>query len=264
MQRPETPLSWIERLSAAASNQPVRRGRPGGGAEFLAALAQPLADVVGELGRERPAADARAVGLGDAQHVVQVHRPDAGAGRRRARDAVRRGDVRDRCRGRCRAASPARPRTAGSCPARLASYSARGTSATSGSEARRERERLVQRLLEIDLRLLVEVRQHEVVEVEQLLQLVGEAHRLEAGPAGGSRGAPPCPRRPGRCRGRWCRSSARPSPPRAPGRARTWYGRISGQASEMPQPRRHLDARRPRARPSPAPAPAARAPRRCR
>src|SRR5947199_407860 len=27
MHRPETPFSWIERLSAAASNQPVRRGR---------------------------------------------------------------------------------------------------------------------------------------------------------------------------------------------------------------------------------------------
>jgi len=28
MHRPLTPFSWIERLSAAASNQPVRRGRP--------------------------------------------------------------------------------------------------------------------------------------------------------------------------------------------------------------------------------------------
>jgi hypothetical protein len=25
---PDTPLIWIERLSAAASNQPTRRGRP--------------------------------------------------------------------------------------------------------------------------------------------------------------------------------------------------------------------------------------------
>jgi hypothetical protein len=28
MQSPDNPFSWIERLSAAASNQPVRRGRP--------------------------------------------------------------------------------------------------------------------------------------------------------------------------------------------------------------------------------------------
>ena len=59
-----------------------------------AAAAQLLADVVGELGRERAAADARRVGLGDAEHVVQVARAQPRARRGRARDAVRRGDER--------------------------------------------------------------------------------------------------------------------------------------------------------------------------
>ena len=49
----------------------------------------------------------------------------------------------------------------------------------------------------------------------------------------GWRGGRPCPRRPGRCRGRWCRSSRRRAPPRAPGRARACSGRISVTFSAM-------------------------------
>ena len=66
----------------------------GGGAEFLAALADALADFVVEFGRERAAADARGVGLGDAEHVVDRIRADAGAGERAADGGVGRGDVR--------------------------------------------------------------------------------------------------------------------------------------------------------------------------
>jgi hypothetical protein len=65
--------------------------RPAGGrAEFWPRGAA-VADAVGELRRERPTADASAVRLGDAEHVVQVHRADAGTRRRRAGDAVRGG-----------------------------------------------------------------------------------------------------------------------------------------------------------------------------
>src|SRR5690606_35109348 len=42
----------------------------GGGAVFLAAIAQALAVVVEQFGRERTTADAGGVGLGDAEHVV--------------------------------------------------------------------------------------------------------------------------------------------------------------------------------------------------
>ena len=52
------------------------------------------ADVVVELGRERPGADPGRVGLGDPPDLVDVGRPDAGADRRRAGDRVRGGDER--------------------------------------------------------------------------------------------------------------------------------------------------------------------------
>src|SRR5690606_37063906 len=65
----------------------------GGGAVFLAAVAQALAVFVVELGRERAAADAGGVGLADAQHVVDRVRTHAGAGQRTANGGVGAGDV---------------------------------------------------------------------------------------------------------------------------------------------------------------------------
>ena len=54
---------------------------PGDDAELLALCAQRLADLVCELGRERAAADARRIGLGDAEHVADragpIPEPDA-------------------------------------------------------------------------------------------------------------------------------------------------------------------------------------------
>ena len=50
----------------------MRRGAPGGGAELAAALADLVAELVVELGRERAGADARGVGLGDAPDLVDV------------------------------------------------------------------------------------------------------------------------------------------------------------------------------------------------
>src|SRR5690606_36230533 len=52
----------------------------GGGAVLLAPVAQPLAGLVVQLGRERATAHAGGVGLADAQHVVDRVRADAGAG----------------------------------------------------------------------------------------------------------------------------------------------------------------------------------------
>ena len=53
---------------------------------------RPISSV--ELGRERAAADAGRVRLGDAEHVAQRARAQAGAGGGRARDRVRRGHER--------------------------------------------------------------------------------------------------------------------------------------------------------------------------
>src|SRR6185312_325619 len=57
---------------------------PGDDAELLAARAQQLAGRVLEFGRERPAADAGGVGLGNAQHEADGARPDASPRRRLA------------------------------------------------------------------------------------------------------------------------------------------------------------------------------------
>ena len=66
------------------SIQPQRRGRPVVAPYSCAAVADALADFVVEFGRERAAADARGVGLGDAEHVVDRVGADAGAGERAA------------------------------------------------------------------------------------------------------------------------------------------------------------------------------------
>ncbi len=67
-------------------------GPPGRGAELRAVAAQPLAVVIEQLGRERPRADARRVGLDDGDDPVDARRRDAGA---RARAAGRRVGRRD-------------------------------------------------------------------------------------------------------------------------------------------------------------------------
>src|SRR5690606_13247377 len=65
----------------------------GGGAVLGTAVADALADLVVQLGRERAAADAGGVGLGDAQHVIDVLRAHAGAGQRATDGGVGAGDV---------------------------------------------------------------------------------------------------------------------------------------------------------------------------
>ena len=66
----------------------------GDSAELAPALADHLADGVRLLGRERPRADAGGIGLGDAEHIAERPRPDAGPGRRLRRHRVGGGDER--------------------------------------------------------------------------------------------------------------------------------------------------------------------------
>src|SRR3546814_14400762 len=58
----------------------------------MAPLAQPLADAILLLGRERPGADAGGVGLDDAEHEARALGTEAGTARRRARHRVGGGD----------------------------------------------------------------------------------------------------------------------------------------------------------------------------
>jgi hypothetical protein len=137
----------------------------GGGAVFLAAVADALADLVVQFGRERAAADARRVGLGDAEHVVDRVRAHAGAGQRAADGGVATRSRTDRCRGRCRAASPARPRTAPSSRPCAGRWRMPATSAFIGSTYSPNASASSSTLLVIDGIDLEVLGQHEVVVV---------------------------------------------------------------------------------------------------
>ncbi len=88
---PPTLTAWRTR---AASNQPQRRLRPVTvpNSRPRSPRGWPISSM--QLGRERAGADARGVGLGDAEHVADRAGADAGAGRRLPRHGVGRGDVR--------------------------------------------------------------------------------------------------------------------------------------------------------------------------
>ncbi len=66
----------------------------GDGAEFAPAFAEPLADRVVELGRERSLPHPGRIGLDDAEHEARRVRAEAGAARGGAGDGVGRGDER--------------------------------------------------------------------------------------------------------------------------------------------------------------------------
>ena len=73
---------------------PAAAPRPAGDrAVLVAAVAQPVAHLAGQLGRQRPLADARRVGLDDAQDAADRPRADAEPGADAADRRVRRGDV---------------------------------------------------------------------------------------------------------------------------------------------------------------------------
>ena len=67
---------------------------PGDRAELMAAFRDPGADLVVELGRVRPGADPRRVGLHHADDLVDLERTDPATRAGAARDRVRRGDER--------------------------------------------------------------------------------------------------------------------------------------------------------------------------
>src|SRR5690606_17275740 len=79
------------RVVPADAARPTR-----GGAELEALLAQPVALLVEQLGRERARADAGGVRLDDADDAVQRPRPDARSGRGPTGGRRRRGDERVR------------------------------------------------------------------------------------------------------------------------------------------------------------------------
>ena len=101
-------------------------------------------------------------------------------GRGRAGEAVRAGDERDRCRGRCRAARPARPRTAATRRARAPAWMQRRRRRPPSARAARASASVSSRVFANGTGVALEVlRQHEVVVVEQRLELGGEAIGVE-------------------------------------------------------------------------------------
>jgi len=231
MHSPETPFSWIERLSAAASNQPVRRGRPVVAPNSWPRWRSRSPTSSGQFRRKRSFAHARAVGLGDAEHVVQVHRPDAGAGCRRAGDAV--GRSHERIGAMVDVEQRALRALEQQVLARLVGVVQRARHVgDQGHQARRERQRFIESLPEVDFRLLVPVLQDEIMVFEQLLQFLREACRLEQvlKPDRAARDLVLVGR--ADTRARWCRFSARPSSARAPGRARRG---TAGSAGRLPK-----------------------------
>ena len=78
-----------DRVAQRHGVEPAAAAPPAGrGAELAALLEQVAADLVVELGRERPGADPRGVRLHDADDLVDLERPDAAAGAGAAGDRV--------------------------------------------------------------------------------------------------------------------------------------------------------------------------------
>ena len=88
---PEVRTVW---RTSTASNQPQRRGRPVTVPNSLPRSPRKRADLAEILGRERPLADPRRVGLGDPEHIADRRRPEPRPGRGLSGDGVRRGHER--------------------------------------------------------------------------------------------------------------------------------------------------------------------------
>ena len=232
-----------DRVEPAAAPRPTRDG-----AELVPDAREMLAHLVEELGRERTRADARRVGLHDAEHGVDVARAEAGADGRLPRDRVRRGDerigadidVEQRALRTfeqqvpagphlLRAAARLRPR-----PAAAAARPARGSPrACAGNRRPRRRSSAAARSCGSRAPRRVAPR----------------GARAGTDPRRARRGARPCPRRPDRCRGRSCRSHWRRLRARARGRARratagsagSWDSRAAARRPARPS----APARRP-------------------
>ncbi|OPZ13785.1 MAG: hypothetical protein BWZ10_01998 [candidate division BRC1 bacterium ADurb.BinA364] len=71
----------LDRAAHGDGVEPAAAARPpGGGAEFAGPFAEPVAEFALEFGRQRPFADARAVGLHHADDLADARRPDSQAG----------------------------------------------------------------------------------------------------------------------------------------------------------------------------------------
>ncbi len=64
--------------------------------KFVADPRQMPARIVEQLGRKRPAANARGIGLDDSKNIIDTARTDSGTGCGTARGRIRRGDIRIR------------------------------------------------------------------------------------------------------------------------------------------------------------------------
>ena len=239
MHRPEMPLMMIAALQRRGVEPAAAARAAGDGAALLAHGGQVVAHgarlVHRQLGRERPAADARGVGLGDAQDVVQQPGPEARAGRRVAGHAVARGDVRvgavvDVEQRALRAfeqqvgaggvgleepvadVGHQRPQLLGGSASRRRAWAA----SASGCGAQHAGEL-------------------GVVQLDAVRAAWPRSAAGASGPARAARGAPPCPRRPGRCPCRWCRSCrcrCSRAAPRGPGRARRGRAGSAGRTRD--------------------------------
>ena len=90
--RPWMPLG-AHGLAHQHGVEPAAASRPAGhDAEFLAALAQHAADLVLLLGGKRSLADARRIGLANAEHISDRAGPEPRSGRRLRRHRIRGGD----------------------------------------------------------------------------------------------------------------------------------------------------------------------------
>ena len=140
-----------DRVAQRHGVEPADPARPAGDRpELVAALGDPGADLVVQLGRIRPGPDPRRVRLHDADDLVDLERPDPAAGAGAAGDRVRRGHVRiaavveveQRALGALEqhvlAAAPAPPGRARSCRrgGRAGARPSRGAASTSASTSK--------------------------------------------------------------------------------------------------------------------------------
>src|SRR6185437_2421175 len=169
----------LDRALQRRGVEPAGAPRPaGGGAELLSALAQPLADVVGQLGRERPAADARCIRFCNPQNIMQVMRAYSSAGGRGAGDAVGGRDE------RIGAVVDVEERALRTLEQQVLARAVRVVQSARHvgdelREPRRERQRFVQGFLKADLFLVVKILEDKIMELEQLAELLCEARGVE-------------------------------------------------------------------------------------
>ena len=189
-----------------------------GGPVLAAALADRVAELVLDLGRERPGADAGHVRLRDAPDLVDVLRPDAGADARGARDRVRRGDERIRAvvdveQRALRALE--QDRLAGCRGARARAWSCRRSAARAGGRRRGTPRSSSGGRAGGPWRTAAATAAW--ARARRRSSSSGSSRR--AGPGRGFRAAPPCRRSTGRSRAGWSRSGACRASPRRRGRA---------------------------------------------